>query len=78
MPGVVIDLKVSETDIVKKDQEIIIIEAMKMENAIVAPVNARIISIAVTKESLIQKGDLLYQLPQKKEKRNHITPLGKI
>jgi len=60
MAGIVIDIKVNVKQRVKSGEELIIMEAMKMENAITAPEDSIIISIEVTNDSLIQKDDVLF------------------
>ena len=51
MPGNIIDVKVSVGQAVKKGDVVIILEAMKMENEIVAPVDGTV------KQILVQKGN---------------------
>jgi biotin carboxyl carrier protein len=62
MPGSIIDVKVNVGDSIKKDQVILILEAMKMENEIMAPQDGRIASVNVTKGSTVNSGDLLVTL----------------
>lgn len=62
MPGSIIDVKVKVGDQVKKDQPLVILEAMKMENEIVSPVDGKIISIGVSKGDLVNPGDILVQI----------------
>ena len=49
MPGTILDIKVQVGDAVKYGQVVMILEAMKMENEIVAPKDGTITSVAVTK-----------------------------
>lgn len=49
MPGTILDIKANVGDVVKAGQPIIILEAMKMENDIVAPVDGTVTSISVKK-----------------------------
>ena len=51
LPGVVLNLNVKEGDAVKKGQAILILEAMKMENAIESPCDGTVSKL------LVQKGD---------------------
>ena len=53
LPGVVLDVKVKAGDAVKANQVLIIFEAMKMENEIVAE------RAGTVKEVLVAKGDML-------------------
>ena len=59
MPGNIIDIKVNVGDNVKKGQVVMILEAMKMENEIMAGADGQITSIAVTKGASVQTGDML-------------------
>jgi len=53
LPGMVLDIKVKPGDTVKAEQVILIFEAMKMENEIVAP------CAGTVKEVFVAKGDIL-------------------
>ena len=60
LPGVILDIKVKEGDVVKKGQTVIILEAMKMENSINADRAGKITSIKVSKgESVLEGTDLV-------------------
>ena len=60
LPGVILDIKVKEGDVVKKGQTVIILEAMKMENSINADRDGKIVSIKVSKgESVLEGTDLI-------------------
>ena len=59
MPGLVLRVNVSVGDTVKKDQVIMVMEAMKMENEIYAPCDGVITSIPVAQGQQLQSGDLL-------------------
>lgn len=60
LPGVILDVKVSVGDTVKKGQTIIILEAMKMENNINADKDGKITAINVSKgESVLEGTDLV-------------------
>lgn len=61
MPGMVLELKVSVGDSVKKGAPLIIIEAMKMENVIKAAGDAVIKSIAVENGQSVEKGDTILE-----------------
>lgn len=58
MPGTVIDFKATNGAAVKKGQTILILEAMKMENEIVAPVDG-VITFIATKGASVNTDDLL-------------------
>lgn len=60
LPGVILDIKVKEGDMVKKGQTVIILEAMKMENSINADKDGKVTSINVSKgESVLEGTDLI-------------------
>ncbi|MBP2650455.1 MAG: biotin/lipoyl attachment protein [Firmicutes bacterium] len=59
MPGKVIAVKVSVGAVVHKDQEIMLIEAMKMHNPILAPSEGSIADIYVKDGDPIQTGQVL-------------------
>jgi Biotin carboxyl carrier protein len=56
MPGNIIDVLVKVGDVVSVDQCLVILEAMKMENEIVAPIAGTVTEIFVTKGSAIDVG----------------------
>lgn len=62
MPGTVLNVTVSVGDVVKAGQTLLILEAMKMENEIVAPHDATIAAINTTKGSSVNTGDALITL----------------
>lgn len=62
MPGLILEISITEGQAVKEDDPIIILEAMKMENVITAPRDAVIKSIAVTKGNAVDKNQLLIEL----------------
>jgi biotin carboxyl carrier protein len=62
MPGKILSLKASVGQKVKKGDVILILEAMKMENEIVATDDGTIASINVTAGQSVEAGDLLATL----------------
>ncbi len=62
MPGKVISIKVNLGDVVKADQELIIMEAMKMHNPILAPSNGVVKEILVKTGDAVQTGNVLVVL----------------
>lgn len=58
MPGLIIALKVADGTSVKKDQPIVVLEAMKMENDIVAPCDG-VVHYVTTKGANVDSGDVL-------------------
>ena len=59
MPGSIIKILVTEGSSLKKGDVIIILEAMKMENEIMAPRDCKVVSINVTKGEQVNTGDIL-------------------
>lgn len=62
MPGVILDIKVSAGQAVKKGDCLFILEAMKMENEIFAPIDGTVGSIVVTKGQNVDSGATLLTL----------------
>ncbi len=59
MPGTILDVKVAEGQAVKAGDVIMILEAMKMENEILAPCDGKVSGLAVSKGSTVETGTLL-------------------
>ncbi len=62
MPGKILDIKAKVGDAVKKGQIVLILEAMKMENEVVAPEDGTVASIDVTVGAMVEAGDTLASL----------------
>ena len=62
MPGTIIEIKVEPGDIVKRGQALVILEAMKMANEVVAPHDGTVKTIHVQKDALVNAGDILVVL----------------
>lgn len=62
MPGSVFDVKAAVGDAVREGDVVIILEAMKMENEIMAPCAGRVLSIEMTKGSSVNTGDVLMRI----------------
>lgn len=60
MPGTILDILVGVGDDVQEAQPVVVLEAMKMENQIVAPISGKITSIAVAKGETVDVGALLF------------------
>ena len=58
MPGTILDVKVQNGASVKKGDCLVILEAMKMENEILAPCDGTV-TVATSKGSMVSSGDLL-------------------
>ncbi len=59
MPGTVVDVKAKVGDKVKNGDDIVIVEAMKMENSIPAPCDGTIASINVSKGDSVNTGTVI-------------------
>lgn len=59
MPGTILDIKVAVGDSVKKGQVLMILEAMKMENEIMASADGVVTAIGTSKGASVQTGDML-------------------
>jgi biotin carboxyl carrier protein len=62
MPGLVLEVSVSDGQDVNEGDKILILEAMKMENNIMIHTSARIKKIAVAAGQAVEKGQLLVEL----------------
>ena len=58
-PGLIKNLLVAEGATVKKDQPILVLEAMKMENELMSPVDGVVSSVVITKGATVESGALL-------------------
>ncbi len=61
MPGLIVDLRVKDGDTVKAGDTLLILEAMKMENAIKAPGDATVKAVKVTKGEGVKKNQVLIE-----------------
>lgn len=59
MPGMVLNILVKPGDAVRKNDPILVLEAMKMENMIKAPGDAIVVAIHAVKGKPVEKGQLL-------------------
>lgn len=59
MPGTILDVKASVGDTVAEGQVLMVLEAMKMENDIVAPKAGKVSAISVKKGDGVNSGDAL-------------------
>ena len=62
MPGKIVNVKVSVGQTVKKGEVVAILEAMKMENEIVAPDNGTVASVNATVGGSVEAGDVIVTL----------------
>jgi len=62
MPGLVLEIAVTNGQDVNEGEKILILGAMKMENSILIQANARIKKILVSKGQAVEKGQVLVEL----------------
>jgi biotin carboxyl carrier protein len=62
MPGKILSVDVNRGDRVTRGQTLVILEAMKMKNAIKSPYDGVVMEILVRPEQTVAFGDLLVQL----------------
>ncbi len=59
MPGKITEIKVKVGAVVKEDDELMILEAMKMENPICAPISGKVVELNVAVNGLVATGQVL-------------------
>ena len=59
LPGNILNIKVTQGQAVKSGDVLLIIEAMKMENEVLAPQDGTVKQIATSKGAVVATGDLL-------------------
>jgi 3-methylcrotonyl-CoA carboxylase alpha subunit len=62
MPGLIVEVLVEPGATVEAGQPIVIVEAMKMQNALVAPLRGRVDRVSVTPGTAVDTGQLLVTL----------------
>jgi len=62
MPGLVLEVSVTDGQTVKEGDRILILEAMKMENSILIHADATIKKVVVTAGQAVEKGQVLVEL----------------
>ena len=61
MPGLVLKIFVAKGDVVKKGENLFVLEAMKMENIIKAPADVNVAQILIQPGDKVEKGQILMQ-----------------
>jgi len=62
MPGIIIGIEIKKGDKIKEGDTLLILEAMKMENAIISPKDATVKSVLVKTGDTVEKNKLLIEL----------------
>jgi biotin carboxyl carrier protein len=62
MPGTVLAVRVSSGDRVDAHDVLVVLEAMKMENAVTAPAPGRVARVLVRQGQPVQRGETLVEL----------------
>jgi biotin carboxyl carrier protein len=62
MPGKIIDVLVREGSPILRGEAVVILEAMKMQNEIISPVNGTIVKISAKTNTNVMKDDLLVEI----------------
>ena len=62
MPGLVLKVLVKDGDVIKKGDNILVLEAMKMENSIKAPADATIKSVKIIAGDKVEKNQVMILL----------------
>jgi acetyl/propionyl-CoA carboxylase alpha subunit len=74
MPGRIIRVRAGEGTAVQAHQTVILVEAMKMEHAVVAPIDGVVSRLLVEEGQQVQRGDLLAEIEE--EPRPHTGDLS--
>ncbi len=62
MQGVILDVLVSVGDEIKEGQEVVILEAMKMENPIVSAYSGKVLEVCVSKGDNVDDGTVMIKV----------------
>jgi biotin carboxyl carrier protein len=62
MPGLIVRVNIGEGDHVRAGQGLVVMEAMKMENELRAPVDAKVKRIMVSAGSAVEKGAMILEM----------------
>ena len=62
MPGKIIDVLVREGAVILRGEPVVILEAMKMQNEILSPVNGTVARVPVKPDTNVMKDDLLVEI----------------
>jgi len=62
MPGLVVKVLVSEGDVVKRGDKVVILEAMKMENALSSPISGIVKKVFALEGKTVEKDAILVEI----------------
>jgi len=62
LPGIILNVMIREGETVREGQDMLIMEAMKMENSIQAPFAGKIVKVNVKRDDTVQEGDSLVEI----------------
>jgi biotin carboxyl carrier protein len=62
MPGLILDVSVKPGDVVNEGDYLLVLEAMKMENALTAPRDGVVKAVSIKKGDTVDKGELLIEM----------------
>ena len=62
MPGLIVEVFARVGDLVEAGSPIVVIEAMKMQNALAAPIKGRVTKTPVAAGTAVDTGDLLLSI----------------
>ncbi|MEA5059307.1 MAG: biotin/lipoyl-containing protein [Candidatus Pelethousia sp.] len=62
LPGNIMDVRVQVGDVVKSGDVLAVLEAMKMENEIMAPRDGKVVAVNIAKGATVNSGDVLVVL----------------
>lgn len=62
MPGKIIDVMIEPGAEVKNGEAVIILEAMKMQNEITAPITGKIVKVHIKNNDIVNKDDILIEI----------------
>jgi biotin carboxyl carrier protein len=62
MPGKIIDVLVREGTTVLRGEPVVILEAMKMQNEIISPVNGMVAKVMAKPNTNVMKDDILIEI----------------
>ncbi|MHC1737312.1 MAG: biotin/lipoyl-containing protein [Ignavibacteriaceae bacterium] len=61
IPGVVLDIKIKKGQKVSKGEHLMVLEAMKMKNSLIAPIDGKVKEIYVKEGEMVTKNQLILE-----------------